>query len=67
MIALNSEKTFQSEEVKLVTVESLLALLKSASTEVILELLSEASRPLLGHLVFTLLKVAANEEMKELR
>ena len=32
-----------------------------------LELLSDQSKPLLGHLVFTLLKVAANEEMKELR
>jgi hypothetical protein len=67
VISLHSERTTQSEEVKLVIVESLLALLKSASNEVISELLSEASKPLLGHLVFTLLKVAANEEMKELR
>ena len=67
MVTFNSEKTIQSEEVKLVTVESLLALLKSASNEVIFELLSETNRPLLGHLVFTLINVAANEEMKELR
>lgn len=60
-------KILQSEEVKLVSIESLLALLRSASSEVILELLSETSRLQLGHLVFTLLKVAANEEMKELR
>ncbi len=57
----------KSEEAKLMAIESVLVLLKSASNEVILELLSEQSKPLLGHLVFTLLKVAANEEMKELR
>ncbi|XP_057368022.1 TELO2-interacting protein 1 homolog [Daphnia carinata] len=56
-----------SEEVKLASIESLLALLRSASSDVILELLSETNRPQLGHLVFTLLKVAANEELKELR
>lgn len=60
-------KILQSEEVKLESIESLLALLRSASSEVVLELLSETSRLQLGHLVFTLLKVAANEEMKELR
>ena len=57
----------QSEEAKLMAIESVLVLLKSASNEVMLELLSDQSKPLLGHLVFTLLKVAANEEMKELR
>ncbi|KAI9562923.1 hypothetical protein GHT06_010379 [Daphnia sinensis] len=60
-------KILRSEEVKLVSIGSLLALLRSASSEVILELLSETNRPQLGHLVFTLLKVAANEELKELR
>lgn len=56
-----------SEELKLSAVKSITALLKSASHNVISELINENNKPLMGHLIFTLLKITANEEMKELR
>ena len=43
-------------------------MINATTDELMTELISGlSSRPLLGHLVFTLLRVAANEEMKELR
>lgn len=57
----------QSEEIKFVAVHTVFYLLQSSTDEVVEELFAAANKPLLGHLVFTLLKVSTYEEMKELR
>lgn len=45
----------------------MLVFLKAASTDVIHQLISEANKPMFGHFIFSSLKVAANENLKELR
>ena len=56
-----------SEEVKLAAVKTIQTVLKSASSEVIQELFSEAQKPIFSHLTFNLLKTAAFEEMRNLK
>lgn len=47
--------------------ETLLVFLKSASNDVIHQLLSDANKPMFGHFIFSTLKIAANEDLKDLR
>lgn len=48
-------------------IQSIHVLLKSSTTDALEPLFTEQNKHLLGHLVFTLLKVSSDEEMKELR
>jgi hypothetical protein len=47
--------------------ETIHHLIQSSAEDVLVELFNETNKPLLGHLIFTLLKVGTNEEMKQLR